>query len=332
MLIVGVHCRTTVSWPSDSWLNKLLTFGLDSSTVLFVFISGFLFQHLNTHALDYKDYLWKKLKYVLIPYAIVSIPAIVDKVFFEETAVWMTSFYQTTGMAGKIVFLLATGKHSGPFYFIPMIAIIYLLAPVLFRLQKTNQFGWAGPTMAFAGLFTYAYGYYANLLESLIYFLPVYIFGMWIGKYKDRVLGVSKYVIALLVFFYLTVLTLEMTGGIHSEHLQFFENDPHYVTTNFNLSKLKELTLAVVLLISFHRLKLSSTLLTTLGNYSFGIYFIHIYFINLIEKTVIYFKLPTIQNGGGYVLLLLFVITASGLCVWMTKKIFKQHSRLLVGS
>ncbi len=333
MLIVGVHCRTSLHWPEDSVVNSILTYGLDSSTVLFVFISGFLFQHLNANRFQFNDYIVKKIKYVIVPYVLVSIPAMADKLFFETDAAWMTPFYKSLALPLQALYLLVTGKHSGPFYFIPMIAIVYLMAPLLYKLQKTNSFFWVGLIISILGLFTYAYGYYGNILESLLYFLPVYIFGMWVSKNKKWILGVRTYVLFASAGVYLAIFYLEMTHTVIVEHLHFFEPTPHYITSQFNWGKLKEMILAAVLLATFYRLRDKDfNYLTWLGSFSFGIYFVHIYFINVTERLVDYFHLSRLQNGLGYLAFTLLIIGASALTVYSIKKVFKEKSRILIGS
>lgn len=333
ILIVAVHCRTALHWPDDSAINKFLTHFLDSSTILFVFIAGFLFQYLNANSFQFQEYIFKKAKHVIVPYVLISIPAVVDKLFFETDAYWMTPFYKSLSMPFQAVYLLATGKHSGPFYFIPMIAVIYCLAPLLFRFQKTKLFAWAGGLIALLGLFTYAYGYYGNIGESLLYFLPVYVFGMWASYHKDKLITMNNTILISLTLFYLIVLSLEVSQLIHPQHLNFFEDKPHYFTTIFNLSKLKEITLAIILLVGFYRLQEKKIeWLTVLGNLSFGIYFVHIYFINATERIMDFLNLSRLQNGVGYLVFTAGIIALSVTAVWLVKKLFKNRSRLLIGS
>jgi probable poly-beta-1,6-N-acetyl-D-glucosamine export protein len=319
-------------WPQASTFNSVLTFALNSSTILFVFISGFLFHHLHKDNLNLQSYWSKKLLYVLCPYALVSIPALIDKLFFEGDAIWMTPFYKSLSDLGKIVFLLATGKHSGPFYFIPMISLIFLLGPLLFYFQKQRLFQWLAPILVLLGMFTFSYGYYASLAESLLYFLPVYLFGMWASKNKDWVLSLSTGWLVLLVIAYATIFTLELTGILHPQHLEFFEPEPTFFTPIFNLSKLKVMLSALVLLVLFYRYGQSNYIFHWLGNYSFGIYFVHIYFINAAERTFDYLQVSRDQGILGYLTFLVFVVAASAFTVYVTKRLFPHASRMLVGS
>lgn len=333
VLIVGVHCRTSLDWPVDSLLNNLLIYALDSSTILFVFISGYLFQHLNAKQFDFGKYLSKKFTYVIVPYLLISIPALVDKLFFETEAAWMTPFYKDLSVPFKAVYLVVTGKHSGPFYFIPTIAFIYLIAPFLYKFQKAAFFDIGGLLVAGIGLFTFTYGYYATIPESILYFLPVYIFGMWISKHSNRVLAMSNTIFFVITASYFMLLSFEISGLIQPEHLRFFEKVPTYFTSTFNLSKMKEMLLAIVLLNAFYRLRnRPSAWLKKLGDYSFGIYFVHIYFINAFERSLDHFSISRIQNGIGYLLFTLCVLLLSILTVALVKRLFRNHSRMIIGS
>jgi probable poly-beta-1,6-N-acetyl-D-glucosamine export protein len=333
LLIVGVHCRTALEWQAASSVNNVLIFGLNSSTILFVFISGFLFQYINAAELNYKNYLSKKLKYVVTPYVLVSIPAIADKLFFENDAYWMDSFYKSLYPPFQVFYMLLTGKHSGPYYFIPVICIIYLVAPILFRIQKSNYFTWITAALVAIGLFTYTYGYYASTLESLLYYLPVYIFGMWACKNRDWILNMRGYVWVALAGSYLLIFYFEISKTIVTQHLYFFEPTTHYFTTQFNFGKLKEMILAILLITAFYRFrKKELKSLALLGSYSFGIYFIHIYFINAVERILDYYQLSRAQNGFPYLIFVICVIGLSTMTVYLIKKIVKDRSRLLIGS
>jgi peptidoglycan/LPS O-acetylase OafA/YrhL len=229
--------------------------------------------------------------------------------------------------------MIITGKHSGPFYFIPMISIIFLLSIFLFRIQKSRYFDAVAFGIIGAGLFTYAYGYYATLAESLFYFLPVYIFGMWASRNRKMILGMTNPAMFFLIILYLIIFTFEITQVIDTEHLQFFESTPHYLTTHINWSKLKEMILAVILLIFFYRSRNAGFhCLAQLGSFSFGIYFLHIYFINAAEHLLDHFYISRLQQGLGFLVLTIIVVAASIFTVYIVKLIFKNKSRILIGS
>jgi probable poly-beta-1,6-N-acetyl-D-glucosamine export protein len=333
LLILCNHCRTAFAWPKDSVVNDFLTFSVDSPTILFVFISGFLFQHLNSEKFEYGSYLKKKTMYVMLPYVLVSIPALLDKLMFETDAAWMSPFYKSLYPPFQVIYMLCTGKHSGPFYFIPMVGIVFLLSPLLVRLQKSNYFSIITAIIVSIGLFTFAYGFYGTILESLTYFLPIYIFGIWVSKNRNLILGMSNYIIYALIAFYSIILFLKMTHLIHTEHLTYFNPFPTYLTSHFNWSKLQMMALAIIILVLFYKVnKKSFRLLYWLGSASFGIYFIHIYFINVAERLLKGVPFFQYQTAISYALFTTMIVCLSAVAVLLVKKIFKQRSRFLIGS
>jgi probable poly-beta-1,6-N-acetyl-D-glucosamine export protein len=333
LLIVGNHCRVAFPWPKESIIHSLLLYGIDSPTILFVFISGFLFQYLNAEKFEYVSYLKKKVLYVIIPYVLVSIPALLDKLLLETDAPWMSPFYNSLYPPFKVLYMLCTGKHSGPFYFIPMIGLIFLISPILLRIQKLSYFSIIAAAVMGIGLFTFAYGFYGTTLESLLYFLPIYIMGIWASKNRNQIFAMSNYLFFSVIATYLMIFLLEMTELIHTQHLNYFEPTPTYFTTQFNWGKLKEMLLAIIILLLFYRYRDKDfRLLHWLGSASFGIYFVHIYFINLVVYLVSKTNLLEYQNGVSYVIFTVLTIFISSLTVFIIKKIFKGRSRILIGS
>ena len=80
--VVGTHVLGDIAWGGNSVIfQRIITTLVQNATILFVFISGFLFQHTVGH-FRYGEYLIRKLKNIIIPYLIVSIPdTILDFVF-----------------------------------------------------------------------------------------------------------------------------------------------------------------------------------------------------------------------------------------------------------
>ena len=74
MLIVAVHLTYPIE-SSDPHIYRILIPIFGNSTILFVFISGFLFKYL-LDKFRMKTYLRKKLSFVILPYLFMSIPAL----------------------------------------------------------------------------------------------------------------------------------------------------------------------------------------------------------------------------------------------------------------
>ncbi len=80
LYIVIVHCISAFNWDHARFAEALLRIFLTYGTVCFVFIAGYLFQHL-AEQYEFQKYITKKLLYVGLPYFIWSIPAIIYFVF-----------------------------------------------------------------------------------------------------------------------------------------------------------------------------------------------------------------------------------------------------------
>src|SRR5699024_519791 len=92
LLIVGIHCRTSFHWQKNSIVELFFEATLDNCTIIFVFISGFLFEHLFAKNFNFLRYFNKKLKYVIGPYLLVSIIPILDKLYVQEQLLWLPDF------------------------------------------------------------------------------------------------------------------------------------------------------------------------------------------------------------------------------------------------
>ena len=153
LFIVVLHVLLS-SWSASHPIKNVLEVIVTNATLLFVFIAGFLFHYLNWSKFNWSVYLKKKLLYVVVPYVIVSIPIIIKKVYFDTQLLWwMDGQYNELNEVGKVFYLLITGRQFGPFWFIPMIVLFYLTAPLLLYLSRSKASA-VIPLIVIAGLFT----------------------------------------------------------------------------------------------------------------------------------------------------------------------------------
>ena len=102
-------------------------------TALFIFISGFLFQHLS-YKYEFKNYMKKKWTNVVMPYLITSIPGLVFCLYcpaaYKNAFMGLNPFIQ-------VLALLTIGRvHNIPTWFIPMIVIFFIFSWVFIKLEK----------------------------------------------------------------------------------------------------------------------------------------------------------------------------------------------------
>lgn len=133
--IVAGHSIDAFTWHSKD-IERIIRIIFSNGSVLFVFIAGYLFQHLLPKFTPYKYYK-SKITNVIVPYILISIPAIIAfTAFVERQTVW-EGFYDNTIFMQVGLFYL-TGKHLAPLWFIPMISLFYVIAPLLEKTDKNK--------------------------------------------------------------------------------------------------------------------------------------------------------------------------------------------------
>jgi len=325
--VVATHTLQSFNWPSGSWAFSSLNFILNETSIWFVFIAGFLFQHLSGR-FKFPKYLLSKVKFVVLPYLILSIPALLYFTLIDrQDNVW-TGFYDHSPLVQAGLFLL-TGKHLAPYWFIPMICLFYLLAPLFVRIDKSRiAYLWLLPPLLLLsaligrdGLLEYTPldGRYATFSKAL-YMLPVYLLGMLCSKYHDDLLILLKrynWAIAAACIFMIGL-------GTH------YGKDAHFLHFLFKI------TTGVYLIYLLHLAdRPLGSRLTYLAHASFGVYFLHGYFLAAEKILSAKLQLPAFIHDGNvlsFVFLTLVVTALCALTVKVAQMLFKDRSRLLVGS
>lgn len=248
LFIVASH----VFWSTGDFpeIKKGIHIVLTNSKIFFLIISGFLFEYLSP---KYKfwPFLTKKIKFVLLPYLICSLPIIGFLVIrFPEKNI----FFQ-------IGSYLVTGTHLGPFWYIPVILLLFLLSPIIFKFRSSRFFD-------VALLLTLTYSIFSNrpeaseLLFSVIYYFGFFHLGMVMARNRNRL---EKHLASKRSFLFISAVWI----GLYA--LQISINVPQPLET------LQMLFLGLVLI--FFSYKITNPSLTKqfgkLADYSFGIYFLH---------------------------------------------------------
>lgn len=335
LFIVGLHTCITTPWSDAVLQRKSMVVLFNNSTVLFIFIAGYLFYHLNKDKFSYGTYLWKKFLYVVLPYLAVSIPALIDKIYFDKLGEyqWLDKTFLDWPVAMKVGYLLVTGNHMGIFWLIPMICILYLLAPVFLTFAKRNGFVFIAPVLVILGMYLHRFGYFANTVLSLQYCLPVYLFGIWIYKIQDHLFANIKTWIIILSAAFVALCLCEFFEIVpFSETIGLRE--VQYTIYRFNWNKFKMHILAVAaLLIFYHWSHIGYRSLKLIGDYSFGIFFVHLYVLQAFRVLDNFNYLPVSPlNLLTFSLYFVVVMSISMAIVWVVKATFKEKSRYLIGS
>ena len=338
LFVVGVHAGGYEhEWVSHPGVNKLLDAFFDPSegngTVLFLFIGGFLFQHLTHSQFEFRKYMEAKFLNIILPYIIISIPLIIIRLNtpfdslslpegFEDRPLWYQFFHH-----------LLAGTHMPPFWFISTIVLFYFTSPLLHKIDNRNFYRYGFPLVMVICLFTYRPEHNSNPFLSYVHFIPVYIMGMWASYHRERLLALTPKILPMLVLVYAVLTVLELTGNIPLSRDMSFDLVWREGLLLFNIYMLKALVLCIALMMTFYLLRnRPMPLLELLGHYSFGVFFVHYLFISVSRKVLemagftFDFSLPT------YLIYFIFVLLVSIGTVYFVKKVTGRYSRYLIGS
>ena len=274
VVIVAGHAAVTATWPEDSRVQDLLLDLFDNGTVLFVFVAGFLFHHLAGRY-RYRDYLTKKATNVLVPYVLIMAPAAAYTVLLADPGP------VEPGLVGLHPLLQAAWimVHGGPtfnypLWFIPMIALFYLAAPVLIQFLHH-------PRLYLVLLVAVPFSMLAHRPPELdtpaiaLYVLPAYLAGMWASQYRSRIEPVlDRWWGALLAVFLLSVLAQFTFAGWHGNYYGSALFSQEYGPVDWMFAQ--KLLLCFALLAVLRRLDdVLGDRLRLLGDVSFTIFFLH---------------------------------------------------------
>jgi hypothetical protein len=308
--VVAVHCTALLTDAGKSIEGILF----QRSTHMFVVMAGFVFQHL-ARRFEWKRYYVSKLKFVVLPYIILNIPIIFYRIFIGKSLLlngWLAA-------TESIMYSLVTGNHLITFWFIPMISLFYVAAPLLVLLDKDERIYYFLPFFIILSFcVTRTNETTVNAFLMFVHFFSVYVTGMFLSRYKEKVFKFLETYLYYLAFFIVALFVYEYLYSCLYEQMQYMQ----------------KAALSLLLLYVFKKYdRYVPVQINVIANMSFGIYLIHglvIFGLGYLFKRFV--------NGGHlvynlqnylFVFLLIMAITIS--CIKVVKLITKHHSRKFIG-
>lgn len=323
--IVGAHALQGFTWGEYQTFFDVTNFISNQSSIWFVFIAGFLFQHLSGKFVVSKYYI-AKLKNVILPYLITSIPGLFYYTVVDRQDIMWPGFYDRPITEQLLLFIL-TGKHLAAFWFVPMITLFYLLAPLLIAIDRSRYGYWIMlPTFLASAtlgrdnmLFWIEQAAPYSVFSKALFMFPVYLFGMYFSRHHDNLIKVVKKLWPLLA-----ILAMALVVGHYME-----------VASGKWMHFLFKLTSAVLIL---YWLRVGDVFvgrkLHYLADVSFGVFFLHGYVLGTAKLAFweIYGR-GSLPDGNpllyfGYLTLIILACLA---VIWVVRYLLKGHSRLLIG-
>lgn len=311
--VLLIHTNDMMKWPSHS-IGDHIGAALYNITACFVFISGYLFQHLAPK-FEYAGYLKRKFRNVVLPYLIVSIPAILVYLIAHKSHPWLPDDFFAQSPFAIVGYFLLTGQHLGPLWFMPMIFLYYLAAPVFIWIDKRPwAYGLIIPALALSVMVGRP-EHNENPMQSFVALLPAYLIGMAASRWKEQLNPLlARYFWALVALSAISI----------AASLAFL------VSPNFSL--IAKVPLCFAMIAVFQRYPAWRLgWLDYFAGISFGLYFTHSYVVGagrfLEARYPGLFHLSSFELIGAYVV----VLALSVIAVEIIRAGSGRWSRMVIG-
>ena len=326
--VVGAHTWSfLIFWTGELsssgiahvfWLTETLFHG---STLYFAMISGLLYSKVLSNK-GLGRFYRSKLLYVFVPYLLISL--LFTLYFIQETQVkTLTGFFALFG------FNLVMGKAWIHFWYMPVLAVLFLVTPLLAHIQKRSMLLFA---LIMCLPLVISRSPFPDFVkpQSFVYFIGAYAVGLWIGaNYERFIAGAEKYKSPLLLLAVITSI------GLYLLYVNGYQHEGMY-SLRQTLVYIQKLSIfALVLSWLYKREQAIPKWSLVLANYAFTIFFFHVFFIGMAIQFLS--SIFAENRNGSYLAVfgsfnLVFCIAASVLLGVLVKSVFKRHARMLIGA
>lgn len=305
-----------------------------NGTMFFALISGLLYATILARRGWLKFYRSKLLN-VLAPYAFFTL------IF---TAVGFSILNGLVPFSGSlsdyplaVMSNLGTGYASFHLWYIPVLAALFLLTPIIVWTVSKPWGSWATGMLMLPPLF-FSRSFDAYSVENLLVFLAPYSFGIWLGTdYEKRITSIGRVVPLLFAIF---IGSSIVTTLVFQEYVgpQVIAGEDWDGPINWyeSISYIQKMTLACILLVwlKAHEDWLPRWL-DLLANYAFAIYFLHVAVYVLILEGLLALDVsigPVWIHSLTIPLLLVATLTISvGLSI-IVQRALGRKSRMIIGA
>lgn len=327
IIIVLSHSYDLAQWEINSVWSKFCYSLSQNGSVFFIFISGFLFHHIFYFRFQFQKFMVKKLNYVFLPYLIMSFLPLVYQLGSENGGIYLPSQLQDN-LTLATLWYLATGKMMVAYWYIPVAMMLYFLSPVVIKLINHKTLGSGILALMPISLIVHRPIANINPLHSLIYFLPVYLLGVWcsINKQKIYVYLANKIWLVLNLSLLLALyqsLFFEVSGNFHKEF---------WSVTVIDINLIQKILLCFFLMSLLNLYEnTDNSFLKKTAEVSFPIYFIHPLLIMILAKVIDAFNLSYQGNFLTLLIATTVLLLGSMAIAFLGKSLLNKKSRYIIG-
>jgi surface polysaccharide O-acyltransferase-like enzyme len=336
ILIVFSHCYefSIITFAQNkSILAKMFRDTVSGGSAFFVFVSGFLFLSIYKSNLNYFEFLFKKFKYVYIPFFFFisfDLLYIFIRIGFNYATTNSSSDHYWNALInfefGATYFLGKSFVTLGILWYVPFIMLMYSLSPFfLFYSKLKFTFKVVILFLCFIVSFflfrNHSFIFFA-IFQNVIYFVPFYLLGILVSQNEEKVyLTVGyKFLIGLL-FLSLFI------AYIKSQFEVIFDK-------KLDLIMIQKAFLCIFYLVSFKIIKSKIfSILKIFASNSFGIFFIHPVLIILLSFLINILGIAyKTESFLFYLFISILILLSSLLLVLFIKHILGAKSRYFIGT
>jgi len=324
LAIVFVVFSHFSSFEKLGGIGDFLLFLFRDATTWFVFISGYLFNYIEQRRFSYRTYLQKKIKFVILPYVILSVPAIAAGIVSKQYI-----FIGLDPLPYSLWSLIVGGPVIGPMWFIPMIAIFFLASPLFHRIGSSSlQYLIVMAALAFS-LYSERPLYNMNPFLSFVHFSGFYILGVVASSNVKHIREYerTKSVMPIMcgAFLLFIVASAIYLLGDQYESIGFEEG-----LGTFNNAQFGKLALLVAVFFFFNRfLDKQNLILAWLAKISFGLFFMQGFFLQVFGQISGRFVIS--QPLAVLMTEVAIVFGGSIVAVLVIKRVTGRWSRYVIG-
>jgi len=318
MMVLGVHITSRLYYSQGHIVDDLLGYFNQISrlgTPVFAVISAFLLTSSTIRRkFDIKYFVKSRFTKIFMPYLIWT------TIYLLLSAIFTNIFY---AIDRPIKDYYLFGVAETHLYFILVVIQFYILFPVVHRVKKGPSLIYAYLIATIVNILWLIYGRgtfnfeiemintFINSRSFVLNWISFFFLGIVYAKYyseiNDLITRYQKY-----LYIIITILFIDLLASINLDSLFSSNTVSIIVYTPFFI---------IGLILFYRKIKSNQVLvhiLTTIGNYSMGIYLVHIIII------MFYRKIPYVEimgNTSTFVFSYLFVLSLSVLLVYGISKL-----------
>lgn len=269
LLIVASHSFGLAHIKIDGPWDVLASAITRGATAYFVFISGVMFHYLSLTRFSYPSFLIAKWQRIALPYVFLTCTLFLP--------IWPWDTLPVTAEAIFGTFVL--GDSFQAYWYVPFILLLLCFAPlyvVFAKMPLRGQIVLVAVLMAVA-MMVHRPVDNDNHLQSLVYFLPLFLAGMMFSQYRVQILAQRGLWLLALVAGGLTwgMVYMGQAANLHK---------PFFAYGRPDIGLVQKLLICILLAAAFEHLP-RVRVIETVAKTSFVAYFLHPFAIRLLMTT-----------------------------------------------